>query len=94
MIKTIETRDGEVSSLPGPFTGGGHGVCLGSCQPGAFCQLCLFESLSEGRGGPAVLEWGLGGWPWLHSPANTGLDCLSLPPQVVSEATQQQHEVL
>lgn len=32
MIKTIETRDGEVS-LPGPLTGGGPGVCLGSCQP-------------------------------------------------------------
>lgn len=54
MIKTIETRDGEVSGLPwwGPWgTSGG-------CQPGAFHQLCLFEPLSGGRRGPAMLGWG------------------------------------
>lgn len=54
MIKTIETRDGEVSHLPGLLTlGGGHGVCLGGCQPGAFLLLGLFEPLPAGRGGPA-----------------------------------------
>lgn len=96
MIKTIETRDGEVSHLPGPLThgGGGYGVCLRGCQPGAFHQLCWFKPLPGRRGGPAALE--LGGNPGLglHSPASTGLHWASLLPQVVSEATQQQHEVL
>lgn len=58
MIKTIETRDGEVSSLLGPLTlGGGRGVCLGGCHPGAFCQLRLFEPPPGGSGGPYHAGW-------------------------------------
>lgn len=93
MIKTIETRDGEVSSLLGPLTlGGGRGVCLGGCHPGAFCQLRLFEPPPGGSGGPTTL--GGDSCLWCRSPASTGVDWDSLPFQVVSEATQQQHEVL
>lgn len=93
MIKTIETRDGEVSSLLGPLTlGGGRGVCPGGCHPGAFRQLCLFKPPPGGSGRPAMP--GGGSWLWSRSPASTGVNWDSLPFQVVSEATQQQHEVL
>lgn len=52
MIKTIETRDGEVSGLPGPLTpevGGACGMCLGGWLS-ARCLLPAVLVLSGGRG--------------------------------------------
>lgn len=95
MIKTIETRDGEVSGLPGPLTLGGGPL---GCVRGAVSQVLSTSCAGSGSclGAEGILLcWGGGGpGPWLRSLASTGLDWVSLPLQVVSEATQQQHEVL
>lgn len=66
MIKTIETRDGEVSGLPGTLTpevGGG-------CQPGVFYQPCWFclgaeGSAMLGRRCPGVMT-PFSGQPWVR----------------------------
>ena len=75
MIKTIETRDGEVSGLPGTLTPevrGACGVCLGGggCQPDVFYQPCWFclgaeGSAMLGRRCPGVMT-PFSGQPWVR----------------------------
>lgn len=74
MIKTIETRDGEVSGLPGPLTpevGGPVGCVWGGCQPSVFYQPCCWFCLGAegsatlGRRCPGVMT-PFSGQPWVR----------------------------
>lgn len=49
MIKTIETRDGEVSGFSGPSFLVETAEYLGDCQPGVFYQLSWSRALAGGK---------------------------------------------
>ena len=81
MIKTIETRDGEVSRLPCPLALVGAMGCVWGAGSQVFSTNHAWVSPCVKERGFLLFWEGVGhGWLWLHFPAGTGLDWVSLPP--------------